>query len=534
MTQILRSGQVLDEYKNPVPGATIYVYDNTTGAQAAITSDGTATLTQPVKTDEFGVYTYYADENYYREDTYYGGKLRYKEIYALGNPGADLSLRSELASNNGAGLVGVEIGSPGRFVTLQEALDVESPMGALGPGVIRNLNFDKRFTSATNDSTSSGLDMRSFVISTEFDGSNGAYQVAGLHLTPNFYHDGVVAPNITFGYGIKQACRIGLNNNLNGTLTTFRGIETHTAIEGHNHVTDLWNFNVGDFDWLNGDGTADNVIGYHCGNLTGDGGAARINTLAACYYAPDQTAGAPMTVAFYSNFGDAANKYSFYGGGSASMVHAGKVRIGDLTPPTNQLEVHGLAKISSDGTVLSSGGYHELRIQNSGTATAISNSHASTPSGLRINFSAASPNDQTQTFLLCDDSTTTRMVIYSDGSLRTQGGLGFLVGAGGTVAQAASKSTGVTLNARCGQITLSNSALAANSIASFTFTNSRIAADDNVHVWVKSGNASIGSYRVAAEGNATGSRTVIVENKTGGPLSEALVIGFSIIKAVIA
>jgi hypothetical protein len=124
--------------------------------------------------------------------------------------------------------------------------------------------------------------------------------------------------------------------------------------------------------------------------------------------------------------------------------------------------------------------------------------------------------------------------VGSNGVLIVSGGVGYAAGAGGTVTQATSKSTGVTLNKACGAITMNAAALAANTIVSFTLTNSSIAADDDVRVWVKSGNASVGSYRVATEGNAAGSRTVVVENKTAGSLSEAVVLGFNVIKAVAA
>lgn len=113
-------------------------------------------------------------------------------------------------------------------------------------------------------------------------------------------------------------------------------------------------------------------------------------------------------------------------------------------------------------------------------------------------------------------------------------GAGYLAGAGGAVTQLTSKATSVTLNKVCGQITLNNAALAATTIVSFTLTNSTIAVDDDVRVWVKSGNASVGSYRVAAEGNAAGSRTIVVENKTAGSLSEAIVLGFNVLKAVVS
>jgi hypothetical protein len=43
------------------------------------------------------------------------------------------------------------------------------------------------------------------------------------------------------------------------------------------------------------------------------------------------------------------------------------------------------------------------------------NSNNSTPNGIRIDFSAASPDNNTQYFLYCEDSTTARVILYSDG-----------------------------------------------------------------------------------------------------------------------
>lgn len=123
--------------------------------------------------------------------------------------------------------------------------------------------------------------------------------------------------------------------------------------------------------------------------------------------------------------------------------------------------------------------------------------------------------------------------IKTAGSGALNASIGFLTGTGGSIVQATNKSTAVTLNKSCGQITMNNAALAGGALVSFTLNNSQVAADDRLAVWVKSGNASVGSYRVAAEGNSAGTRTVVVENKTGGSLSEALVLGFEITKAVI-
>jgi hypothetical protein len=108
---------------------------------------------------------------------------------------------------------------------------------------------------------------------------------------------------------------------------------------------------------------------------------------------------------------------------------------------------------------------------------------------------------------------------------------GYIVGDGGTVAQSTSKSTAVTLNKRCGRITMNGAALAAATTVSFTLTNSTIAATDLLVLNHVSGGTA-GSYLLNAQA-AAGSASINVRNITAGSLSEALVIGFAVIKASI-
>jgi hypothetical protein len=112
--------------------------------------------------------------------------------------------------------------------------------------------------------------------------------------------------------------------------------------------------------------------------------------------------------------------------------------------------------------------------------------------------------------------------------------LGYGVGAGSSVVQPTNKATATpAINRPTGQVTMNGAALAAGAIVSFTLTNSLIGPDDEVRVWVKGGNATAGTYRAWSEGSATGSRTINVKNESGGSLSEALILGFILIKGAI-
>jgi hypothetical protein len=109
---------------------------------------------------------------------------------------------------------------------------------------------------------------------------------------------------------------------------------------------------------------------------------------------------------------------------------------------------------------------------------------------------------------------------------------GYVAGEGGTVTQATSKSTGVTLSKKCGQITMNAAALAADTTVTFTLTNTEIVATDIIILNHVSG-GSAGSYLLNAQAGS-GSASINVRNITGGALSEAIVIGFAIIKAVVS
>jgi hypothetical protein len=109
---------------------------------------------------------------------------------------------------------------------------------------------------------------------------------------------------------------------------------------------------------------------------------------------------------------------------------------------------------------------------------------------------------------------------------------GYITGEGGTVTQATSKATAVTLNKKCGQITMNAASLATATTVTFTLTNSTIAATDLLVLNHASGGTA-GAYLLNAQA-AAGSASINVRNVTAGALAEAIVIGFAVIKAVTA
>jgi len=129
------------------------------------------------------------------------------------------------------------------------------------------------------------------------------------------------------------------------------------------------------------------------------------------------------------------------------------------------------------------------------------------------------------------NGTSERMRIDSSGNVLVTNvaGLGYGTGAGGTVTQATSKSTAVTLNKPTGQITMNAAALAANTTVSFAFNSTLIAAVDNLLITLNAGAGNAANYNIWSNVGAGGAN-IHVRNISGGSLSDALVLNFSIIK----
>ena len=124
--------------------------------------------------------------------------------------------------------------------------------------------------------------------------------------------------------------------------------------------------------------------------------------------------------------------------------------------------------------------------------------------------------------------------LATQGSIINNGGsgkVGYAAGAGGSVTQATSKSTGVTLSKQSGQITMNAAALAASTTVSFTLTNTIIEAND-VLILNHVAGGTAGSYTLNAQVSA-GSASINVRNVTLGSLSEAIVIQFIVINGTV-
>jgi len=111
-------------------------------------------------------------------------------------------------------------------------------------------------------------------------------------------------------------------------------------------------------------------------------------------------------------------------------------------------------------------------------------------------------------------------------------GSGYATGAGGSVTQTTSRTTGVTLSKPCGQITTNTTSLAAGATAKFTVTNTLVASSDHVDVSIQSGTTT-DATRVRVQSVAAGSFTIVVENGHASTAETgAIVINFAVTKVV--
>jgi len=129
-------------------------------------------------------------------------------------------------------------------------------------------------------------------------------------------------------------------------------------------------------------------------------------------------------------------------------------------------------------------------------------------------------------------SVTSTAGAFSAGGAMTSntpaGGVGYATGAGGTVTQGTSRTTGVTINKVTGAITLFAFAPVVGTLYSFTVTNSSVAATDCVVLSVKSATNNYLAY-VSAVGAGSFQVTTVSQS---GVSSDSPVINFAVIKGV--
>lgn len=115
-------------------------------------------------------------------------------------------------------------------------------------------------------------------------------------------------------------------------------------------------------------------------------------------------------------------------------------------------------------------------------------------------------------------------------TVTTPVGLGYGPGAGGTVTQATSKSTAVTLNKPSGKIAMAAGAIAPGAAIQFQLINSCITGGDTIDVVFASGISSIANYTISKYVNDAGGCYISLRNNSASSLDELIVLKFNVMK----
>jgi hypothetical protein len=145
------------------------------------------------------------------------------------------------------------------------------------------------------------------------------------------------------------------------------------------------------------------------------------------------------------------------------------------------------------------------------------------------NISACTSTSMVMVTPVIGAATGTSLAVTAAVTSSGTAGVGYATGAGGAVTQITSRTTGVTLNKTTGAITLFSAAGSATA-ATFTVTNSTVAATDVIILNQKSGTDL---YDLMVTAVAAGSFNLTFRT-TGGTTTETPVFNFAVIKGVAA
>lgn len=177
-----------------------------------------------------------------------------------------------------------------------------------------------------------------------------------------------------------------------GNVTNAVGIAVHIRADGPGDITNeaIW-FRAIDADLVGGS-TIQTAKGFSVGQIGGDGTKV---TNAYCFDAEDNDA-TSVVIGYRSLISAGDNKYAFYSAGTAQSAFRGKVGIGATTQPPWMLTVQESAATN---------------------IADFSNSHVTSPSGIRIRYTGGAPNDNDHAFLSCSDTVGDKLRIYATGSV---------------------------------------------------------------------------------------------------------------------
>jgi hypothetical protein len=263
-----------------------------------------------------------------------------------------------------------------------------------------------------------------------FDNSSGSYNVA---VGRNALENNTTASNNTAvgyqaGYSnttgdVAAFGRLAMRDNTTGVGSTAMGLSSLLV-----NTTGSNNTAIG-YTALNANTTADNntAVGYQA-LYTNDTGAANTavgnlallsNTTGTNNTVVGSRAGATLTTGTHNTF---IGSGSTDGAGFSVTTGSKNTILGGYTGNQGGLDI----RTSDNNIVLSDGdGNPRLYFDSTGRSfftwagavTARFQNTGADPYGLYVNFTGASPDNNTNYFLYCEDTTAARMIVYSDGDV---------------------------------------------------------------------------------------------------------------------
>jgi hypothetical protein len=118
---------------------------------------------------------------------------------------------------------------------------------------------------------------------------------------------------------------------------------------------------------------------------------------------------------FFRSLRDATGEAQLYNSLNAAL------RFGTNNTERARITSGGFFKASNSGSYAGvTGTYHEIVTNITDNQTLVVTNSAASPYGQFINFSGATPNNTTNWFFICSDSTNSKAIIYSNGSFESR------------------------------------------------------------------------------------------------------------------
>lgn len=400
----------LDINGAPVAGAKIYFFLNeTTTLQAVYTTDAlNVAHPNPVIADAAGVFpSLFADLNAVytiairdADDVPIGGLRDVNGIQAAES--ANIK-----ADRDGSNLSEEEAES---FVENLGLPPLTLNVGSVQSGASNLIAYSRTVTGGAVDGTSQVYD---FVNRVYAQGSNNydyvRAQYSGTHID-------TTGGTTTNADGLHQYVWVGGAGN----VTYSQVIAAHLRVDGPGDVTNEAVLFRGVSTTLGTGAAVTTIKGLSFGQL---GDASKVTNV----YGVDveDTSAASVVIGYRSQISAGANKYAFFGAGTAASAFGGKVGVGQTTEPLWTLTVK-----SSD---------------NNWTAD-IQNDHSSNPSGVRVRYTGSAPSSSENYFFVGSDTSGQKVGIASNG--RYQIGANFVLNSRQAAVTAPTGGTTVDAQAR--------------------------------------------------------------------------------------